>query len=162
MACARQNWWQNEKTRTSEKPVRLGERCNSKLFLCWNTEECARDFVRKQEIIVSHLSWNKSTFDVFGKEWKHKSRKTVTKSFDGVERVSMVKQNSSTRSQIIKVVTQNRCARFLWRNAELVLFGGCLIEVKLVFEISRPWIWQNFAFFFYLEETLVCKFSFLF
>ena len=109
---------------------------------------------------------------LFPKEWKHGSRKTVQKSLKKkqqkrlmvVKKVWFVNQNSSTRRQIIKVVTQNSCARFLWRNVEWVLFAVCLIEVKIGLEISRRCAKQNFAFFLHFEEeeTLFSKLSFIF
>ena len=111
----------------------------------------------------------KSTFDdvsliLFAKEWKHESRKIVQKRFGVVERATTVKRNSlSTRSQIIKVGTQSRCARFLWRNFELVLFGGCLIEVKWALKFLDYTYCKNLVSFLSLEETLVFfKFSFFF
>ena len=103
----------------------------------------------------------KSTFDdvsliLFAKEWKHESRKIVQKRFGVVERATTVKRNSlSTRSQIIKVGTQSRCARFLWRNFELVLFGGCLIEVKWALKFLDYTYCKILVSFLSLEETLV-------
>jgi len=80
---------------------------------------------------------------LFKKAWKKKQQKRLMV----VQKASFVKQNSSTRRQIIKVVTQNSCARFLWRNVELVF-------------VSRLFVWGQIGLWNF--STLhIAKFCFL-
>ena len=85
----------------------------------------------------------------------------LKKSFSVVERVWLVKQNSSTRSQIMKLAPKT-VVRDFNKKVELVLFGGCLVEVKMGFEISGSCIWQILLSFFILKKYLFASFlSFL-
>jgi len=44
------------------------------------------------------------------------------------------------------------------KKVELVLFGGCLVEVKMGFEISGSCIWQILLSFFILKKYLFASF----